>query len=135
MGDEKWVKVEKKDTGATVKKKPYYIGYQGKNPRNTCGGITIEQKESEGSTPELKGYYFDTGTDQVDNYKKTIKNIVILAGMKYSAEITCAIYMMIDIPPMLKLPTKPTLERLQAADTIQPLEITEVPEEYEDLYK
>ena len=36
---------------------------------------------------------------------------------------------------MLKLPTKPTLERLQAADTIQISAITEVPEESEDLYK
>ena len=36
---------------------------------------------------------------------------------------------------MLKLPMKPTLERLKAADTIQPSAITEVPEEFQDLYK
>ena len=42
---------------------------------------------------------------------------------------------MIDIPPMLKLPTKPTLERLQAAGTTQPSVITEVPKEFEYLYK
>ena len=61
------MKVEKKDAGASVKNKPYYRGYQGNNPRNTGGGITIEQKKFEGSTPDLKGYYFDTGPDQSDN--------------------------------------------------------------------
>ena len=128
MGYEKWVKLDKKDAWASVKRKPCYIGYQGNNPRNTSGGITIEQKDFEGSTTELKGYYFDTGLDQADNYNKTIKKIVIVDGMKYSAEISCAIEMMVEIPPMLKLPTKPTLEILQAADTTQPSAITEVPE-------
>ena len=46
--------MEKKETGASVKKKPYCRGYQGNKPRNTGGGIKIEQKESEESTPELK---------------------------------------------------------------------------------
>ena len=118
MGDKKWMKVDKKDAGASVKKKPYYRGYQGNNPRNIGRGITIKQKEFKGSTPELKGYYFDTGPDQADNYKKTIKNIIIVSGMKYLAEISCAIEMIIEIPPIFKLPMKPTLERLQAADTI-----------------
>ena len=45
MGDEQWVKVEKKDTGVSGKKKPYYRGYQGNKPRDIGGGITIEQKE------------------------------------------------------------------------------------------
>ena len=61
--------------------------------------------------------------------------IVIVAGMKYSAEISCAIEMMAEIPPMLKLTTKPTLERLQAADTTQPSAALEVPEYFEDFYK
>ena len=43
--------------------------------------------------------------------------------------------MMLEIPPMLKLPTKPTLDILQAADTTQPSAITKVPEEFEDVYK
>ena len=51
------------------------------------------------------------------------------------AEISCAIEMIIEIPPIFKLPMKPTLERLKAADTIQPSAITEVPEEFQDLYK
>ena len=54
--------------------------------------------------------------------------------MKYSAEISCVIEMMVEIPPMFKLPTKPTLEGFKAADTTEPSAISEVPEEFEDLY-
>ena len=43
--------------------------------------------------------------------------------------------MMLEIPPMLKLPTKPTLEILQAADTTQPSAALEVPEHFEDFCK
>ena len=45
------------------------------------------------------------------------------------------IEMMIEIPPIFKLQTKPTLETFKAADTTQPSAISEVPEEFEDLYK
>ena len=44
------------------------------------------------------------------------------------------IEMMVEIPPMFKLPTKPTLEGFKAADTTEPSAISEVPEEFEDLY-
>ena len=55
--------------------------------------------------------------------------------MKYSAEISCVIEMMVEIPSIFKLLTKPLLERFKAADTTQPSAISEVPEEFEDLYK
>ena len=42
---------------------------------------------------------------------------------------------MVEIPPMLKLPTKPTLERFKAAENTQPSAIKKVPEEFEYLYK
>ena len=47
------------------------------------------------------------------------------------ADISCTIEIMADIPPMLKLPTKTTLEILQAAYTNQPSAIMEVTEEFE----
>ena len=59
---------------------------------------------------ELSGYYFDIGPDQADNYKKTIKKIEIVAGMKYSADVSCLIETLDENPPMMKMPTKMTLE-------------------------
>ena len=71
--------------------------------------------------------------DQVDNYKKMIKKIKIVAGMKYAAEVSCAIELLVEISPILKLPKKPTLERAKIimGDTI----ITAIPPEVDDLYK
>ena len=43
--------------------------------------------------------------------------------------------MIVENTQILKLPKKPTLEILRAVDTAQPSAITEVPEEFEELYK
>ena len=53
MGDDGFVKIEKKDASAS-KKKPYQGGYQSSKPRNP--GTVIETKKFEGATVELSGY-------------------------------------------------------------------------------
>ena len=50
VDDEPWVKVEKKDVGAS-EKKPYRRGYQGNRTRSST--TVNEQKKFKGSTPEF----------------------------------------------------------------------------------
>ena len=62
-----------------------------------------------------------------------IKKIEIVAGMKYSAEISCGIEYMVEIPPLLRLSSKPTLAK--AKILLNNTTITSVLVELEDLYK
>ena len=130
VDDKPWVKVEKKD--GSPEKKPFRRGYQGNKPR---GGstTTIDQKKFEGSTPELKVHYFDVGPNQADEFKSTMKKLIIIVGIKYSSEVSCSIELMTSKPPMTNLPKKPVLLKMIADGTLTDITIA-VPEEYVDLY-
>lgn len=47
-----------------------------------------------------------------------MKKLIIVVGMKYSAELSCAIEMLVEKPSMLKIPTKLTLKALQVDGTL-----------------
>lgn len=124
--------VEKKNMGA-LKKKPSWGGYRGNKPRGK-GGIDIKQKKYNGALLELKGSYFETGPDQADMYKKRMKKLEIVIGMKYSAEMSYEVKMMTEKPLMIKILTKLSLAALKVDEIVAAI-VTAVLDKYNDLHK
>ena len=58
------------------------------------GSVNIKQK-NEGSMPKVKGYHFYMGPEQVGTFKKALKKVVIMIGVKFSAESSCVIKMLV----------------------------------------
>ena len=99
-------KVENKD--ASSEKKPRWRRKKSSNSNSTpdSGG----NEKFEGASDEMKGNVFSIGRDQADVYATTMKALVIVVGVKYSAVVSAAVRELKVRPAKLKIPEYPDLQ-------------------------
>ena len=81
-----------------------------------------------------EGMLFQYRSRSSKHNQMMIKKLFVMVGMKYSAEVSFAFKMLVEKPPMMMIPTKPTLITLKAYGTVVST-VTAVRDESNNLYK